>query len=61
MSENDQAKLLADKIALKAENALSALRTEMVLMEWPAEYRAIMWGAVVEYARRMEAAAKRKK
>lgn len=59
MGENDQTKLLADKIALKAEKALAPLQDEMVLMKWPAEFRAIMWAAVVEYARRLEAEARK--
>lgn len=46
---------LAEKITTKAEDTLSSLEWEMT--KWPAEYRAIMWGAVADIAfkRRVEA------
>ncbi len=48
----EKAQALAGKITLKAEDALSRLNLEMNLMKWPAEFRAIMWGAVAEIASR---------
>lgn len=41
---------LAEKIASKAEDALSSLHFEMTVKKWPAEFRAIMWGAVRDTA-----------
>lgn len=41
---------LAAKITEKADDALSRLSLEMVMMNWPAEFRAIMWGAVAAIA-----------
>jgi hypothetical protein len=37
---------LADKVRVRAENAVSSLALEMVGMRWPAEFRAIVWEAV---------------
>ncbi len=51
------AQALAEKITSKAEGALDGLEREMAIMKWPAEFRAIMWGAVAEIAsRRAESA-----
>lgn len=48
---------LATKISAKAEDTLARLDHEMTIMKWPAEFRAIMWEAVVDAARiRAEAA-----
>ena len=44
-------KALAEKIARKAEDALSALRLEMAAGRWPPEFRKIMWNAVIETAK----------
>lgn len=41
---------LTDKITKKAEAALDGLEREMILMKWPAEFRAIMWEAVAAVA-----------
>jgi hypothetical protein len=46
---------LAEKIAAKAAEALAPL--EVVIARWPAEFRTIMWRAVVETASRLEAEA----
>lgn len=46
----ERAQALANKITKKAEDALSGLEREMSIMKWPPEFRAIMWGAVVEMA-----------
>lgn len=43
---------LAEKIAKKAEDTLAGLEREMVIMKWPQEYRAIVWGAVADLALR---------
>lgn len=48
--EMSRAAALAEKITLKAENALSGIQRELVIMKWPAEFRAIMWGAVADLA-----------
>ncbi len=53
----DKAQALADKIKATAEAGLSNL--EMTLRKWPAEFRAIMWDAVVEIAGRRAEAARR--
>lgn len=53
MSEPGAAQL-AIKIAKKAEDSLSSLLFEMEANGWPVEFRVIMWGAVADYARRME-------
>jgi len=47
----------AEKITKKAEEALDGLTFEMVMMKWPPEFRAIMWGAVADIAfkRKVEA------
>lgn len=50
-----KAEALAEKIAAKAADALSAIDREMAIMKWPAEFRAIMWGAVAHEARNREA------
>lgn len=54
---SDKAAALAEKITTKAEAALSGIEREMLIMKWPAEFRAIMWGAVADIAfkRRVEA------
>lgn len=54
-TDMEKAQALAEKITSKAEDALSGIDQE--IMKWPAEFRAIMWGAVVEVAslRRSEA------
>lgn len=44
-----KAKALAEKITATASAGLNGL--EITLMKWPAEFRAIMWDAVVEIAR----------
>jgi hypothetical protein len=51
----DKAAALAGKITAKAEDTLRNLEWEMT--KWPAEYRAIMWGAVADIAfkRKVEA------
>ena len=46
----DRAPALASKISAKAREALHDLMREMAIMEWPAEYRKIMWLAVAEVA-----------
>ena len=50
---------LTEKITAKAEQALSGLELEMVMMKWPADFRAIMWEAVSTIASQRAAAAKR--
>lgn len=54
-SHTEKAQALAGKVTKKAEDALATLQWEMA--KWPAEYRAIMWGAVSDVAlkRRIEA------
>lgn len=42
----ESAKALAAKIERKAEDTLRTLEREMEVMQWPQEYRAIMWHAV---------------
>lgn len=54
----EKAAALAEKITTKAEEALAKLELEMAMMRWPAEFRAIMWEAVVEVAKQRAAAAK---
>lgn len=51
---NDPAKAiaLAEKITKKAEEALDRTALEMTLMKWPAEFRAIMYGAIADLAGR---------
>ena len=53
----DKATALAGKITARAEGALAGLEWEMA--KWPAEFRAIMWGAVADIAfkRKVEAEA----
>jgi hypothetical protein len=53
----DKAAALAEKITKKAEDALSGIEREMSIMKWPAEFRAIMWGAVehIAFKRKFEA------
>lgn len=41
---------IAEKIAAKARDTLEPLAREMLIMKWPAEFRAIMWGAVAQHA-----------
>lgn len=55
MTDIKKAEALAAKITKKAEDALASLEWEMA--KWPAEYRAIMWGAVADTAfkRKVEA------
>lgn len=52
----DKAQALADKVTTTAEAGLSSL--EMTLRKWPAEFRAIMWEAVVEIAKQRAALAR---
>lgn len=52
---------LAEKIAKKAADVLSPLQTEMDLMKWPAEFRAIVWGAVAHHASILKAEEERKR
>lgn len=51
----DKAAALAEKITEKAEDQLRPLKWQME--KWPAEFRAIMWGAVADIAfkRKVEA------
>jgi F420-0:gamma-glutamyl ligase len=54
---NDPTKVIsiADKVVTMAEGALAGL--DRVIVDWPAEFRAIMWEAVADIAtRRAEAA-----
>lgn len=56
-SQMERAVALATKISAKAEETLSRTQTEMDIMKWPAEFRAIMWEAIADAARiRAEAA-----
>lgn len=50
MSDEKQAQAIAEKIEKKVEDALYPLDREMLIMKWPAEFRAIMWDAVVHAA-----------
>ena len=56
-SHEDRAAALAEKITARAHDALSSLEREMIIMKWPAEFRAIMWGAVeaIAFQRKVEA------
>jgi hypothetical protein len=45
-----EAVTLAAKIETKARDALEPLRREMRIMQWPPEYRVIMWEAVIRKA-----------
>lgn len=56
MSDLAKAKALAEKIQKRADEALRPLAREMLVMQWPAEYRAIMWQAVAEEAMRRSVA-----
>lgn len=49
---NDAQKVIdiANKITTKAEGALHGLDREMIIMKWPAEFRAILWAAVAALA-----------
>ena len=38
---------MVEKISRKVDDALAPLQREMQIMKWPAEYRAIMWEAVM--------------
>lgn len=51
----EKAAALAEKITDKAESELSSLAFQM--RGWPAEFRAIMWGAVehIAFKRKVEA------
>lgn len=44
----DKAEALAAKITANAEDHLRALEWQMT--KWPADFRAIMWGAVADIA-----------
>lgn len=57
-SHVDKAIAVAAKITKKAEDALAGLEREMAIMKWPSEFRAIMWGAVVEIASRRASSAR---
>lgn len=46
----EKANALAEKIAAKASAALDGLEREMLIMKWPAEFKAIMWDAVAATA-----------
>lgn len=50
---------LAEKIAQKAADLLDPLRLEMAINKWPADFRAIMWGAVRDTAARLAAESER--
>lgn len=50
MTDHDTAIELAKKITAKAEAALHPLVREMTVMNWPPEFRAIMWETVAELA-----------
>lgn len=41
---------LAKQISAKAEEALRDIDRAMTLMDWPPEYRSIMWAAVADLA-----------
>lgn len=56
MSDLAKAKALATKIQKRADESLAPIAREMLVMQWPAEYRAIMWQAVAEEALRRAAA-----
>ncbi len=47
---------LADKITARAEAAVSSLDREIV--DWPAEFQAVMWAAVAAVASSREKAAR---
>lgn len=53
----DKASELAGKITRKAEDALRELDQTMTFGRWPAEFRAIMWGAVADIAFKRKVAA----
>lgn len=46
----DKAVALAEKITSKAEGALEGIEREMIIMKWPPEFRAILWGTVAAIA-----------
>ncbi len=46
MSELYEATKLAAKIQKKVADLLHPLEREMLIMQWPAEYRAILWETV---------------
>lgn len=50
MTHEEKAQALAEKIATKAAATLDRLQTEMDVMKWPPEFRAIMWDAVAHHA-----------
>lgn len=41
---------LAAKISAKAEDALAKIDHEMTIMDWPDEFRAVMWEAIADTA-----------
>lgn len=47
---NEKAVDLAVKIAGKARDTLEPLAREMLIAKWPAEFQAIVWGAVAQHA-----------
>jgi len=49
---------VAGKIVVKAEGALAGLEREMVVMNWPGEFRAILWETIADIATRRALAAK---
>jgi hypothetical protein len=59
-SHEDKAMALAVKITEKAEGALDGIEREMTIMQWPTDFRAIMWQAVAEVALRRAEEARRK-
>ncbi len=58
-SHTEKAIALAEKITAKAEDSVARLEREMIIMKWPAEFRVIMWEAVVEVAAQRAESAKR--
>ena len=44
--EMDAAQKLAAQIQQKARDAIAPLEREMALMDWPPEFRRILWDAV---------------
>ncbi len=43
---------MSKKIARKVDDLLAPLEWEMKIMQWPAEYRSILWEAVMLEAKR---------
>lgn len=52
MADIERANVIAAKITKKAEETLAPLVWEMT--KWPAEFRAIMWGAIADMALMMK-------